>query len=89
MNKKLIKWLIIILVVVIGVLIGLNKAGVLGGDEGISVTAEKVSNRDVTEVVTASGKVFQTQRHHRVHLGTDARARRWRKTHNAQTDHGT
>ena len=58
MNKKLIKWLIIILVVVIGVLIGLNKAGVLGGDEGISVTAEKVSNRDVTEVVTASGKVF-------------------------------
>ena len=57
MSKKL-KWLIAILVVVIIVLIALSKAGVLGGDEGTKVTAEKAETRDITEVVTASGKVF-------------------------------
>lgn len=56
--KKKIKWIIIILVVIIGVLIGLNKAGVIGGDEGTKVTAEQAAYRDITEVVTASGKVF-------------------------------
>lgn len=58
MNKKL-KWLIIILVLVVGALIGLNKAGVIGGgDEGTKVATEKASIRNITEIVTASGKVF-------------------------------
>jgi len=57
MSKKL-KWLIGILVVVIIALIALSKAGVFGGDEGTKVTAEKAETRDITEIVTASGKVF-------------------------------
>lgn len=58
MNKKL-KWLIIILVVVVGALIGLNKAGIIGGgDEGTKVATEKATVRNITEIVTASGKVF-------------------------------
>src|SRR6478736_5282643 len=56
--KKKFKWIIIILVVIIAVLIGLSKTGVIGGDEGTKVTAEKAAYKDVTEVVTASGKVF-------------------------------
>ncbi|CAN5797175.1 efflux RND transporter periplasmic adaptor subunit [soil metagenome] len=58
MNKKL-KWLIIVLVVVVGALIGLNKAGIIGGgDEGTKVATEKAKVRNITEIVTASGKVF-------------------------------
>jgi HlyD family secretion protein len=58
MNKKL-KWLIIIIVIVVGALIGLNKAGIIGGgDEGTKVATEKASVRNITEIVTASGKIF-------------------------------
>ena len=57
MSKKL-KWIIGILVLLIVLLIVLSKAGVLGKDEGIKVTAEKVTVRNITETVTASGKVF-------------------------------
>jgi HlyD family secretion protein len=58
MSKKL-KWIIIILVVLIVALIGLSKAGVIGGnDEGIKVATEKAAIRNITEIVTASGKVF-------------------------------
>lgn len=57
MNKKLI-WIIGSLVLVILVLVILNKTGVLGKDEGTSVTAEKAAQRTITETVTASGKVF-------------------------------
>jgi HlyD family secretion protein len=57
MSKKL-KWIIIILVVLVIGLIALSKAGVFGGNEGIKVTAEKATVRDITEIVTASGKVF-------------------------------
>jgi HlyD family secretion protein len=39
-------------------LVVLSKAGVLGKDEGIQVTAEKASTRTITETVTATGKVF-------------------------------
>ncbi len=46
------------LVVVVIALIALSKAGVLGGNEGTKVTAEKAETRDITEIVTASGKVF-------------------------------
>ncbi|MBS1730201.1 MAG: efflux RND transporter periplasmic adaptor subunit [Bacteroidetes bacterium] len=57
MSKSL-KWIIIILSAVIVLLIVLKATGVLGKDEGIQVTAEKAENRTITEVVTASGKVF-------------------------------
>ena len=57
MSRKTI-WIIVILVALIAVIVGLAKAGVIGGDEGISVTAEKAAVRSITEVVTASGKIY-------------------------------
>lgn len=57
MNKKII-WIIVGLVVIIGLLIGLKKAGIIGKDQGVEVTAEKVQLRTITESVNASGKVF-------------------------------
>src|SRR5690242_1492850 len=57
MNKKL-KWIIIVLVALIVVMIILKKSGVLGKDEGIKVTAEKVAKRTIVETVNASGKIF-------------------------------
>ncbi len=57
MNKKL-KWIIISLVVLIVVLVVLKKTGVLGKDEGIKVTAEKVEKRTIVETVNASGKIY-------------------------------
>src|SRR3954465_9676450 len=57
MSKKL-KWIIIILVILVVGLIALSKAGVFGGNEGIKVNTEKATVRNITEIVTASGKVF-------------------------------
>ena len=57
MNKKLL-WLIIILVVIIGGLIGLKAGGVIGQEEGIKVSTEKAAKRTIIETVNASGKVY-------------------------------
>ncbi|MEO8820380.1 MAG: efflux RND transporter periplasmic adaptor subunit [Ginsengibacter sp.] len=57
MNKKL-KWIIISLVILIVLLVILKKTGVLGKDEGIKVTAEKVEKRTIVETVNASGKIY-------------------------------
>jgi HlyD family secretion protein len=57
MNKKL-KWIIISLVILIVLLVILKKSGVLGKDEGIKVTAEKVEKRTIVETVNASGKIY-------------------------------
>ncbi len=57
MNKTLI-WIIVGLVVIIGGLVGLKKAGIIGKEEGIKVTTEKAAKRTVIETVTASGKVY-------------------------------
>jgi len=57
MKKKLI-WILVILLVIILVLVGLKKAGVIGKEEGIKVSTEKVAKRDITEIVTASGKIY-------------------------------
>lgn len=57
MSKKL-KWIIGILAILIILLVILSKAGVLGKDEGTKVTAEKAVMRNITETVTATGKVF-------------------------------
>ncbi len=57
MSKKLL-WIIISLVVMIILLVVLKKAGVFGKDEGIKVSSEKVIKRNITEIVTASGKIY-------------------------------
>lgn len=57
MNKTL-KWIIIVLAILIVLLIVLKKAGVIGKDEGIKVTAEKVMRRTIVETVNASGKIY-------------------------------
>jgi HlyD family secretion protein len=57
MDRKWI-WALVVLVVAIGTLFGLKKAGVIGKDEGAKVSVEKASLRSITEVVTASGKVY-------------------------------
>jgi HlyD family secretion protein len=57
MRKK--TWIIIIsLAVLIILLVGLKKAGMLGKDEAVKVSTEKVSRRTITETVNASGKVY-------------------------------
>lgn len=57
MNKKFI-WIIVGLIVIISVLIGLKKSGVIGKEEGIRVSSEKTAMRTVIETVNASGKVY-------------------------------
>ncbi len=57
MNKKLI-WIIVSLVVIILLVIILKKAGVIGKEEGVKVSIEKVSKHTITETVTASGKIY-------------------------------
>ena len=57
MNKTL-KWIIFSLVGLIILLMILKKSGVLGKDEGIKVSTEKVTNRTIVETVNASGKVY-------------------------------
>ena len=57
MNKKLI-WILVGLAVVIILLVGLKKAGVIGKEQGEEVTSEKVQLRTITESVNASGKVY-------------------------------
>ena len=57
MKKKWI-WIIVALVVIIGVLLGLKAAGIIGKEESTRVAVEKAALRTLTEVVTASGKVY-------------------------------
>lgn len=56
--KRKALWIIIGIVVLILVLVLLKKAGVIGKEEGIKVSAEKVDRRNITEIVTASGKIY-------------------------------
>jgi HlyD family secretion protein len=57
MNKKLL-WIIISLVVIVILLVILKKNGVIGKEEGVMVSMEKVQKRSITETVTASGKIY-------------------------------
>src|ERR1700761_3776135 len=57
MNKPVIR-IILIVIAVIVLLVILKNTGVLGKEEGIKVAAEKVIRRNITEIVTASGKVY-------------------------------
>ena len=52
-------WIIIIaIVVLIVVLLALKVSGVIGKDEAVKVSTEKVTRRTITETVNASGKVY-------------------------------
>src|SRR5688572_5946266 len=52
-------WIIVLsLIVLIVLLIVLKKAGVLGKDTGVKVTADKAARRTIIETVNASGKVY-------------------------------
>lgn len=57
MNKKMI-WVIVILVIVVIAFVMLKKGGVIGKEEGIKVSTEKVTKRTIIETVNASGKVY-------------------------------
>lgn len=57
MNKKVI-WIIVSLLVLILLVVILKKAGVIGKEEGIKVSVEKVGKHTITETVTASGKIY-------------------------------
>ncbi len=56
-NKNLVKYLIISGVVLLILLVVARKAGWIGEDDNIKVTAEKVTNSSIVEIVSASGKV--------------------------------
>ena len=57
MNKTLL-WIIIGIVVLLGGLFGLKKAGLIGKEEGTLVATEKATARTITETVNASGKIY-------------------------------
>lgn len=57
MNKTFL-WIFIGITLLIVGLIILRKSGMLGAEEGVKVSTEKVTKRDITELVTASGKVY-------------------------------
>lgn len=56
-KNKLLKWLVIIVVVFILFAIIGKKAGWIGGEDKKIVSVEKVTKRDIIEVVSASGKI--------------------------------
>lgn len=57
MSKKLI-WIIVIVIVLIGALIGLKSAGLIGKADATKVSAEAAATRTIIETVNASGKVY-------------------------------
>ncbi|GAO45133.1 efflux RND transporter periplasmic adaptor subunit [Flavihumibacter petaseus] len=57
MNKKLV-WILVGVLVLVGALFGMKKAGIIGKEEGIKVTTEKLENRTIIETVNASGSVY-------------------------------
>lgn len=57
MNKTL-KWVIIALVLLLAVLYILKRTGVVGETPGVKVSTEKVTKRNITESVNASGKIY-------------------------------
>ncbi|WP_276480441.1 efflux RND transporter periplasmic adaptor subunit [Paraflavitalea pollutisoli] len=58
MKKKKLLWIIIIIIALVLLLLGLKSGGVIGKEEGIKVSTEKVVKRTIIETVNASGKVY-------------------------------
>ncbi|HQD08856.1 MAG TPA: efflux RND transporter periplasmic adaptor subunit [Flavihumibacter sp.] len=57
MNKKIV-WILVSVVALVLILFGLKKAGIIGKEEGLKVTTEKVAKRTIIETVNASGNVY-------------------------------
>src|ERR1700733_4221175 len=57
MNKLFIRIIIAVVIIIVFLVVAKN-AGWIGKEEGTKVTAEKVIRRDITEIVTASGKIY-------------------------------
>ncbi len=57
MSKKA-KWIIGSLIGIVLLMVVLKVSGVFGKNEGTKVTAEKVQQRTITEIVNASGKIY-------------------------------
>ncbi|MBO9563281.1 MAG: efflux RND transporter periplasmic adaptor subunit [Niastella sp.] len=58
MKKRKIWWIIIALILLIVLLVALKSGGVIGKEEGLKVSTEKVTKRTIIETVNASGKVY-------------------------------
>lgn len=56
-NKKLLRIILIVLAALVVFIVVGRQAGWIGGHEALRVTAEEVAQRDIVEIVTASGKV--------------------------------
>ena len=56
--SKSFKWILIGVVGIVLLLVVLKSTGLMGKDEGLKVSAEKVTTRTITETVNASGKVY-------------------------------
>jgi len=56
--KKKALWIIGSLILIIVLLMGLKKGGVIGKEEGVKVATEKVTRKTIIETVNASGKVY-------------------------------
>ena len=57
MNKTFLRILIVVVIIIV-LLVVAKEAGWIGKSEGMKVTAEKVIRRNITEIVTASGKIY-------------------------------
>lgn len=58
MSKRSIYWLVGGTIGLLSILIGMQKAGMLGGDKDTKVAIEEVGRHDIIETVTASGKIY-------------------------------
>jgi HlyD family secretion protein len=56
--KKFLLWTLIIVVVGVLVFLALKATGVVGGHDGVKVAVDKANRKDITELVSASGKVY-------------------------------
>jgi HlyD family secretion protein len=57
MNKKF-RWSVVGILILIIILVGLRKAGVIGPDKTTKVVVEKVEPRTIVETVNATGKIY-------------------------------
>jgi HlyD family secretion protein len=56
-KKNLLRYIIILAIVVIVILIAGKKAGWFGKDMALKVATEKVESKNITEIITANGKI--------------------------------
>jgi len=58
MKKKTLYWIVGSVATLIILLLVLKASGVIGKEEGIKVAADKAANKDIIEVVAATGKIY-------------------------------